>query len=93
MKTTIRFVLLACSMLFSGCMDMVFTEQNLRDGGYLESWSPKDGSVTKGIVYDAKKNLKYGLYVPNSHHGMWDDPQATRKFKAAVLAYCKRYMR
>lgn len=66
MKTTVHIVLLACSMLFSGCMDMVFTEQNLRDGGYLESWSPRDGRATKGIVYDAKKNLKYDLYVPNS---------------------------
>ncbi len=29
---------------------------------------------------------------PNSHHGMWNDPEQTEKFRAAVLEYCKRYM-
>ena len=29
---------------------------------------------------------------PNSHHGMWDDPDKTKKFRKAVLSYCKKYM-
>ena len=29
---------------------------------------------------------------PNSHHGMWDDPDKTEEFRKAVLFYCKKYM-
>lgn len=29
---------------------------------------------------------------PNSHHGMWDDPDKTKEFRKAVLSYCKTYM-
>ena len=29
---------------------------------------------------------------PNSHHGMWDDPDKTEEFRKAVLSYCKTYM-
>ncbi len=29
---------------------------------------------------------------PNSHHGMWDDPDKTEEFRKSVLSYCKKYM-
>ena len=29
---------------------------------------------------------------PNSHHGMWDDPDKTEEFRKAVLSYCETYM-
>ncbi len=30
---------------------------------------------------------------PNSHHGMWSDPDQTKEFRKAVLSYCHLYMR
>ena len=29
---------------------------------------------------------------PNSHHGMWSDPEKTKEFWKAVLKYCQTYM-
>ena len=29
---------------------------------------------------------------PNSHHGMWSDPDKTEEFRKAVLRYCQTYM-
>ena len=29
---------------------------------------------------------------PNSHHGMWSDPDKTDEFRKAVLLYCNAYM-
>lgn len=29
---------------------------------------------------------------PNSHHGMWSDPNKTEEFRKAVLSYCDNYM-
>ncbi|MGN1273407.1 MAG: alpha/beta hydrolase fold domain-containing protein [Thermoguttaceae bacterium] len=29
---------------------------------------------------------------PNSHHGMWSDPDKTEEFRKAVLSYCDNYM-
>ena len=41
-----------------------------------------------------KNGVEYiGIDFPNSHHGMWNDPEKVEEFRKAVLTYCERYMK
>lgn len=42
--------------------------------------------ATNGVAHVA-------VDFPNSHHGMWSDPDRTEEFRKAVLTYCQTYMR
>ena len=44
---------------------MMVLRQHLKQGGYIEDWSRKDGLETTGLVYNAAKGLKYDMYIPS----------------------------
>ena len=63
------------------------------------AYGGKDGLVKRhhrdALSEALKKNgvEHIGIDFPNSHHGMWDDPEQVEEFRKAVLSYCKRYMK
>jgi len=53
------------AVLSNGCItSMLIMRHYLKQGGYIEEWTKKDGQETTGLVYNAGKDLKYDLYIP-----------------------------
>ena len=52
-------------ILFAGCATSTFLlQKNLKQGGYLVSWSEDDGQVLTGLQYGSEKTNRYDLYIP-----------------------------
>ena len=65
-KFVFTILLAAASVFCSGCLATaaIVFHHKLKQADMLESWSEKDGSLIKDIVYDPGKNLTYDLYLP-----------------------------
>ena len=87
-------------VLCAGCgLSGLVLQRNLKQGGYMESWSADDGRVLSGLSYGTAKANKYDLYLPKKldpkadaplllliHGGSWTEG------KRGDIAYaCKYY--
>ncbi|MBQ7731378.1 MAG: alpha/beta hydrolase [Lentisphaeria bacterium] len=64
-----------CSILIlcAGCARNAI-QKNLRQGGYLESWSEEDGRVLSGLTYGKEASNQYDLYLPKNLDPKADAP-------------------
>jgi acetyl esterase/lipase len=76
----IRRILIVCLTAFclvlllcAGCVRNAL-QKNLRQGGYLESWSEDDGRVLSGLSYGREASNKYDLYLPKNVDPKADAP-------------------
>ncbi len=61
----LRVVLVLIALLSTGCItSMLVLRQRLKQGGYIENWTQKDGLEVTGLVYNAGKGLEYDMYIP-----------------------------
>ena len=67
--TAVCLVLLLCA----GCVRNAL-QKNLRQGGYMESWSEDDGRVLSGLSYGKETSNKYDLYLPKNLDPKADAP-------------------
>ena len=58
------FMGLLTMVLCQGCFSEAFIHYKLKQADMLESWTDKDGTIIRDIVYDKKKSLAYDLYLP-----------------------------
>ena len=64
-RTLILSLTLLCLALFAACaISGLVLQKNLKQGGYMESWSADDGRVLSGLSYGTEKTNKYDLYLP-----------------------------
>ena len=101
----IRRILIWCLLainlvLFAGCASSAFfIQKNLKQGGYLVSWSEDDGQVLTGLKYGGGKKNRYDLYIPKNadpktatplllfiHGGSW-----TEGSRSDMAYACKYY--
>ncbi len=58
---------LAFLLVCSGCITTALViHSKLKNADYIEDWNDGDGTVLTNIVYDAKRNLKYDLFLPST---------------------------
>ena len=92
--TAVCLVLLLCAGCARGAI-----QKNLKQGGYMESWSADDGRVLTGLSYGTAKANKYDLYLPKGvepgkdaplllliHGGSW-----TEGNRGDIAYACKYY--
>ena len=92
--TAVCLVLLLCAGCARGAI-----QKNLKQGGYMESWSADDGRVLSGLSYGTEKTNKYDLYLPKGvepgkdaplllliHGGSW-----TEGNRGDIAYACKYY--
>ena len=102
-KFVFTILLAAASVFCSGCLATaaIVFHHKLKQADMLESWSEKDGSLIKDIVYDPGKNLTYDLYLPKDirenetrhamifiHGGAWNSGR-----KEEMAYACRRYVK
>ena len=102
-KFVFTILLAAASVFCSGCLATaaIVFHHKLKQADMLESWSEKDGSLIKDIVYDPGKNLTYDLYLPKDirenetrhamifiHGGAWNSGR-----KEDMAYACRRYVK
>ncbi len=74
-RVLIVFLMAVCLVLLlcAGCVRNAL-QKNLRQGGYMESWSEDDGRVLSGLSYGKEASNKYDLYLPKNLDPKADAP-------------------
>ena len=99
-RTLICILTVVNLILLAGCsISNLVIQKNLKQGGYLESWSEEDGRVLSGLSYGKEKTNKYDLYLPKNidpgkdaplllliHGGSW-----TEGSRGDIAYACKYY--